>query len=202
MSNKSVDMSKVAFRSVEEVKPYPENPRVITSEAVEAVKESLERFGWQQPIVVDNDGFIVVGHTRFTAALELGLTEVPVRVMEGTAEQVNAYRIADNRTSEFARWDEKKLAIELREFDEAMLESYFPEVDLDLEIEQIQAGLAEVTQEEVDRAEEHISTVPEKSAMSRHTTDVECPACLDHFQVQTKTLPGVTEKLMGELTSD
>lgn len=202
MSNKSVDMSTVDFRSVEDVKPYPENPRIITKEAVEVVKESLERFGWHQPIVVDRDGFIVVGHTRFTAALELGLTEVPVRVMEGSAEQINAYRLADNRTSEFARWDDKKLAIELREFDEAMLESYFPEVDLDMEIEQIQAGLAEVTQAEVDQAEEHISTIPEKSAMVRHTTDVECPACLDHFQVQTKTLPGVTEKMMGELTRD
>lgn len=202
MTNKAIHLGAQEERPLETIRPYPNNPRNITDEAVSAVKESLERFGWQQPIVVDKDGVIVVGHTRYRAATELGMERVPVVVMEGSAEAVNAYRIADNRTSEFAQWDDSKLAVELREFDENLLSTYFPEVDLDLEIEQIEQGVGEVTQAEIDRAEEHLSAVAPKSEILRHTTDVECPSCSGVFQVLTKTLPGVNEKLLKELTGD
>lgn len=202
MTDKSIHLGAQEERPLEAIRPYPNNPRNITDEAVSAVKESLERFGWQQPIVVDKDGVIVVGHTRYRAATELGMERVPVVVMEGSAEAVNAYRIADNRTSEFAQWDDSKLAVELREFDENLLSTYFPEVDLDLEIEQIEQGVGEVTQAEIDRAEEHLSAVAPKAEILRHTTDVECPSCSGVFQVLTKTLPGVNEKLLKELTGD
>lgn len=201
MTDKAIRLGEQEERPIETIRPYPNNPRNITDEAVAAVKESLERFGWQQPIVVDKDGVIVVGHTRYRAATELGMGSVPVVVMEGTLDDINAYRIADNRTSEFAQWDDSKLAVELREFDETLLSSYFPEVDLDLEIEQIEEGVGEVTQAEIDQAEEHLNTVVPKAEILRHTTDVECPSCFEVFQVLTKTLPGVNEKLLKELTS-
>ena len=76
--------------------PYQRNPRR-NDASVEAVAASLKEFGWQQPIVVDESGVVVVGHTRLKAAKLLGMTEVPVHVATGlTPSQVKAYRIADN----------------------------------------------------------------------------------------------------------
>ncbi len=96
-----------------EVRPYPGNPRV-NDGAVGAVAESLREFGWRQPIVVDADGTIVAGHTRYKAALSLGMQTVPVTVASDlTPEQVQAYRLADNKVGELADWDADLLACEL-----------------------------------------------------------------------------------------
>ena len=95
------------------ITPYENNPRD-NDEAVSAVMASIREFGWQQPIVVDEDGVIVVGHTRYKAALELGLETVPVKVAHGlTEEQVRAYRLADNRTHDLSEWLDAMLSEEL-----------------------------------------------------------------------------------------
>lgn len=100
-----------------DVKPYPNNPR-INDDAVEKVANSIKEFGWQQPIVVDSDGVIIVGHTRLKAAQLLGLDEVPVTVADNlTPNQVQAYRLADNKTGELASWDWEKLNVELENID-------------------------------------------------------------------------------------
>ena len=96
-----------------DVKPYDNNPRR-NSEAVKYVAESIQQFGWKQPIVVDKDHVIIVGHTRWLAAATLGLEEVPVLIADDlTPEQVKAYRLADNKTGEIATWDFDLLALEL-----------------------------------------------------------------------------------------
>ena len=103
----------VVMRPVESVRPYPSNPRLNDS-AVDAVAKSLQEFGFRQPIVVDADGVIIAGHTRYKAALKLGLAEVPVHVAVGlTPEQTRAYRLADNRTAAIATWDDDALVAEL-----------------------------------------------------------------------------------------
>src|SRR5688500_11919304 len=99
--------------SIERVKPYDRNSR-LNDAAVDAVVASLREFGWRQPIVVDRHGVIVVGHTRYKAALKMGLTEVPVHVAaELTPAQAKAYRIADNQTASIAAWDLNLLPVEL-----------------------------------------------------------------------------------------
>jgi DNA modification methylase len=104
---------KIELRSIRSIKPYPGNPRV-NDEAVEAVARSIQEFGFRQPIVVDAQGVIIVGHTRYKAALKLGLKEVPVHVATDlTPTQVKAYRLADNATNEIAGWDYDLLPIEL-----------------------------------------------------------------------------------------
>ena len=98
-----------------QVKPYPNNPRV-NDDAVNAVAASIREFGFRQPIVVDGEGVIVVGHTRYKAALKLGLEKVPVHVAKDlTPEQIKAYRIADNKTADLAEWNYDLLPIELAE---------------------------------------------------------------------------------------
>jgi ParB-like chromosome segregation protein Spo0J len=109
---------KVELRKIEDVKPYERNPR-INDKAVDAVATSLSEFGFRQPIVVDEDGVIIAGHTRWKAAKKLGLAKVPVHVATDlTHEQVRAYRLADNRTGEIAEWDMSILPIELNELRE------------------------------------------------------------------------------------
>src|SRR5713226_3564395 len=81
----------VEMRQIASIRPYENNPR-FNDAAVDAVAASIRAFGFRQPIVVDEDGVIVVGHTRYKAALKLGLTEVPVHVAtELTAAQLKAY---------------------------------------------------------------------------------------------------------------
>lgn len=103
----------VRYVPIGDVHPYEDNPRR-NDNAVESVANSISEFGWRQPIVVDADGTIIVGHTRYKAALALGLSEVPVVVASDlTPEQCAAYRLADNRVGELATWDSALLEQEL-----------------------------------------------------------------------------------------
>ena len=104
---------KVELWPISRVKPYSNNPRH-NDAGIDAVAASIREFGFRQPIVVDEDGVIIVGHTRYKAADRLGLEKVPVHVATGlTPEQVRAYRIADNQTSTLSSWDDDKLVKEL-----------------------------------------------------------------------------------------
>ncbi|AMV35225.1 Chromosome-partitioning protein Spo0J [Pirellula sp. SH-Sr6A] len=104
---------KIEQRSIADIKPYPNNPR-INDDAVDAVAGSIKEFGFRQPIVVDEDGVIICGHTRFKAAQKLGIEKLPVHVAKDlTPEQIKAYRIADNKTAELAEWNYDLLPIEL-----------------------------------------------------------------------------------------
>jgi ParB-like chromosome segregation protein Spo0J len=97
---------KVEIWPIENLIPYARNPRHIPQSAVNKVAASIREFGFRQPIVVDQNGVIIVGHVRLLAAQQLELTKVPVHVAtELTVAQVNAYRLADNRTNEEATWD-------------------------------------------------------------------------------------------------
>lgn len=109
---------KVETVSIESLIPYANNPRN-NEEAIEKVARSIDEFGWQQPIVVDENMVVIVGHTRLLAAKSLGLNEVPIHVADKlTDEQARAYRLADNRTNEYASWDMNLVGIELRELDD------------------------------------------------------------------------------------
>ena len=101
---------------ISRIRPYPDNPRKISDEAVEKVANSIREFGFQQPLVVDSDYVIIVGHTRLKAAEKLGLRTVPAVVADNlTPEQAKAYRLADNKTGELSDWDEEKLIEELED---------------------------------------------------------------------------------------
>jgi len=104
----------ITMTPIQDIRPYPNNPRK-NDRAVETVKRSLEQYGFQQPIVVDKNGVIIVGHTRYRAAQSLNLKQVPViHARELTDQQVRAYRLMDNRSNENAQWDQSKLLEELQ----------------------------------------------------------------------------------------
>ena len=104
---------KVEMWPVGAVKPYPNNPRV-NDHAVAAVAESIRTYGFRVPLVVDEHGVLLAGHTRLKAALQLGMEQVPVHVAHGlTPEQCRAFRLADNKLGELSSWNDDLLIQEL-----------------------------------------------------------------------------------------
>jgi len=97
-----------------ELKPYFNNPRK-NDDAVLKVAESIQAFGFQNPIIIDKDMTIIAGHTRWKAALKLDLKKVPVIVSQMDDKKAKAFRLADNRLGELAFWDWEKLELELDE---------------------------------------------------------------------------------------
>lgn len=103
----------IKYVRIDEIRPYEKNPR-INDDSIPKVAESIKNFGFLQPIVVDGEGVILAGHTRYAAAKKLGLVEVPVLYAKGlTDEQAKAYRLADNKVGESSKWDEYFLHVEL-----------------------------------------------------------------------------------------
>lgn len=128
---------QIVEKKITELKEYKNNPRN-NDDAVEAVAESIEQFGFKVPIIIDREGIIVAGHTRRKAAVKLGLDTVPCIIADDlTPEQIQAFRLADNKTAELAEWDFEALEKELAEltafdvdmslfgFDEAILDEMF-----------------------------------------------------------------------------
>jgi ParB-like chromosome segregation protein Spo0J len=134
MKIKEIEISKVI--------PYARNPRN-NVDAVAGVAASLKEYGWQQPIVVDSEMVVVVGHTRLLAAQQLGFEMVPVHIASDLSpQQIKAYRLADNRVGENATWDNELLKIE---FD-------------DLESDGFDLDLTGFTADEINKKEEEYTT--------------------------------------------
>lgn len=105
----------IVMRKIKDLVPYENNPRN-NDNAVDAVAESIREFGFKNPVIIDKDGVIVAGHTRYKAAKKLGMTELPcVSADDLSEEQIRAFRIADNKTAEIADWNEDLLGKELQE---------------------------------------------------------------------------------------
>ncbi|MBE0568840.1 MAG: ParB N-terminal domain-containing protein, partial [Deltaproteobacteria bacterium] len=132
---------KVTLVDIQRVVPYARNPR--NNEAsVAKVAASLKEFGWRQPIVVDSEMVIVVGHTRYLAARQLGMEQVPVHVAEGLSPaQVKAYRIMDNRSHEDSEWDGSLLALELADLKDEDFNLELTGFDDDELAEKLAAGI-------------------------------------------------------------
>ena len=151
---------KVEYRNVADLNPYVNNPR-LNDGAVDAVAASIKEFGFKVPIVVDSDGVIVTGHTRLKAAKKLGIDMVPVIVADDlTPEQVKAFRLADNKTSELAEWDLGKLDIELGDIDNLDMSSF---------------GFAGVTGGDLDFAD--VPDLSEESYEEPEHVMLKCPSC-------------------------
>lgn len=103
----------IVMRGIDTIHPYGNNPRK-NDDAIQPVANSIKEFGFKVPIIIDSSGEIVTGHTRYKAAKLLGMTEVPCIVADDLDEkQIQAFRLADNKVGEFAKWDEDALAQEI-----------------------------------------------------------------------------------------
>ena len=126
-------MQEIVIKALDDVKPYENKPRK-NDAAVAKVAESIKLYGFKQPLVIDADGVIVVGHTRYRAAKLIGLEHVPCIISELSDQQNAEYRIVDNKTNEYAEWDWDKLKIELQGADLGAFafDWDFPEIEPEL----------------------------------------------------------------------
>lgn len=173
---------KLRTFKIRSIKPYPDNPRIITDDDVAKVQRSIEKYGYQARIIVGKDRIIIAGHTRLKALKALGWEEVEVVVVDMTAQAAREYRIIDNRSSELAIWDPTLLVPELREFrDQADLAIYFPEVDLSIDVESTDFS---IDQDDLDAAQ---AALDEHLRDNRDLTEriVKCPKCGKHLPIST-----------------
>ena len=109
---------QIIEKHITELKPYERNPR-INDNAVKYVANSIKEFGWKVPIVIDKNNVIVAGHTRYKAALELNIKDIPCVIADDlTEKQIKAFRLADNKVSDYSIWDNKLLLQELDGLDD------------------------------------------------------------------------------------
>lgn len=112
------EQMRVEPMRIDDLRPYERNAKVHTPEQVRMIANSIEEFGFNNPVLVDDDGGIIAGHGRVEAARLLGMEEVPcVRITNLTEEQKRAYILADNRLAELSGWDESMLDLELLNID-------------------------------------------------------------------------------------
>ena len=140
---------EIINKKIDELIPYENNPRK-NDDAVEYVAKSIKEFGFKVPLVIDENNIIVTGHTRLKAAKELGLVEVPCIIANDlTPEQIKAFRLVDNRVSEFSSFDYLKLEDELKE----ITENYGIEKiqNFDFNIEDISFEIPEEKEEKEER---------------------------------------------------
>ena len=115
---------EIVYKKIEDLKPYENNPR-FNDDAVEYVANSIKQFGFKVPIIIDKNGVIVAGHTRYKASLELGLKEAPCIIADDLSEdQIKAFRLADNKVSEKSMWNYDLLNDELKEILNVNMEEF------------------------------------------------------------------------------
>jgi DNA modification methylase len=118
MAEQSVGASKIDRLSVEKLIPYAKNSRTHSAEQVAQIAASIKEFGFNNPVLIDEDNGIIAGHGRVMAAQKLGLQAVPcIRLAHLSDTQRKAYVIADNRLALNAGWDDQMLTLELQELD-------------------------------------------------------------------------------------
>lgn len=157
---------QITNMKLSEIHPYEKNPR-FNDDAVDAVAKSIREFGWRSPIVVDKEHVIVCGHTRFKAAQKLGLAEVPVHIAgDLTPEQIQAYRIADNKTAEIAEWNYDLLPLEIRELQDADFDLSLLGFDTD-ELDRLLNGTDADSVVDGETEPDAVPDVPEEAASRR-----------------------------------
>lgn len=121
---------KIEKRKLSDIRPYPGNPRK-NDAAVDAVAESIRQCGYISPIIVDEEGVILAGHTRYKALKKLRRKQADVAIAEGLSEeQKRKFRLLDNKVGEIAQWDEDLLRIELGDLDFGQFDFNFPSFEL------------------------------------------------------------------------
>lgn len=169
---------------VAEIIPYGNNPRINDGRAVEAVKASIERYGYCSPIVVDSEMVIISGHTRHKALLELGAEETVVLISEMTPARAKEFRLIDNKSGEFSTWDRDALLAELRTA-EGDMTPFFGEHELKYlmgSVEKVQANLP--TQAQIDNRTEKMATHYEGlvDKIRERVVRVRCRHCQEIYQ--------------------
>lgn len=172
---------EIKYIKIDELKPYAKNPR-LNDEAVKYVKNSIKEFGFKNPILIDKDNTIIAGHTRLKAAKDLKLEKVPtIKVDDLTDEQVKAFRIADNKVSEIADWNELLLDEELKEILEIDMSDFgFTAEDILEEPEEnLYTTKVDIPQYDIQGVEYEANELVETDKADELLAEIECSGVSD-----------------------
>lgn len=169
---------KIVYKRIDEIHPYADNARV-NDAAIKALVKAIPVMGFNVPLVLDKNGVIVKGHSRFEALKQLGVELVPCIVIDGDEDAIAEERLLDNKLSELATYDEDKLKYELREMS----------IDLskfDIQLPQFGGttaqGVSDVTPQQVQRTEHQlVGGGREVSAERKSLVEIHCPNCGEDF---------------------
>ena len=166
---------QIISKNITDIHPYANNPRK-NDQAVDAVANSIREFGFKVPVVIDKNGEIIAGHTRYKAAKKLKLKEIPCIIADDlTEEQIKAFRLADNKVGELAEWDLDMLDIELDEITEIDMEQFgFYMPDMESEAEAIEDDFDATPPEEPVARFGQIYKLGRHRLMCGDSTDPEC----------------------------
>lgn len=169
---------QIVYKNISSLNIYENNPR-FNEDAVEPVANSIKQFGFKVPIIIDSSNIIVAGHTRLKAAKQLGMDKVPCIIASDlTEEQIKAFRLADNKVSEFSSWDYEKLEEELNNIvknGEIEIDSLIKlgfESDLNIDDKEVEEAL--------DDFFEDVEIEPEHNLSNKSKDDekyIICPKC-------------------------
>ena len=169
---------QIIQKKLVDIVPYANNTKKHDETQIKNVAESIKKYGWVQPIVIDNDGTIVIGHCRALAAERLGMEEVPcVVVSDLTEEEINALRIVDNKTNE-SPWDFDLLSAELPEID-------LSDFEFDFGIEDEKEESQVVEDDDLDEQDRLFKERMARGEISEE--DEEYQAFLEKFQAKKTT---------------
>lgn len=176
---------------VKDIKPYERNVRDNNQIAVDMVADSIKRYGYQNPIIVDKDLVVISGHTRLLALKQLGYKEAQVIVSNMSKDQAKAFRVIDNKTNELSNWEKDKLSLELREFvDQKYARQIFPDIQDNVKTQDIQDY--GISQEDVEETEKKLEHAFEEKSEERNGDDVfvkiPCPHCSHSFSMAKKDI--------------
>lgn len=176
-------MDKIIKVKIDKVTPYKNNPRII-DKATEAIKESIKLYGFVDPVYVDKNYVIIVGHARYQAAKELGLEEIEIIVWDIPEEKARPYRLVDNKIHEYSTWD-NNIFQELKEFKNLeMARKLFPEFSFN--VGQDQANFEPVSSDQVKTSEAK-SKVKFSEFTAHHQNQlltISCPKCAGQFNLK------------------
>jgi ParB-like chromosome segregation protein Spo0J len=170
---------KIKITPIDKLIPYHNNPR--KNQAVDKVASSINEYGFQQPIVVDKNMVLIVGHTRLLASKKLGLKKVPVAIADLSKRQAKAYRLADNRTNEDSTWEEELLKGELLDLENLISSIGFEDSELEnlLEEPKQEEEPEIVFSEEIGETNNYIVLV--------FKNDIDWLSAQTHFNLETVT---------------
>lgn len=179
---------KIQKKKLSEVKPYWRNARKNTK-TVEAVKKSIQQYGFNQPLVIDKKNVIITGHARYKALTQLGYEEVDCVVVELDEQKAKEYRIADNKTHEMTIWDNDELMVELREIDNNIdMQNFFQNINLNNWLDDsVGYNIDEITQTDYQQKEQEMEN-KFKDEVRKEKIDVTCPHCFEEFELDKKDL--------------
>lgn len=170
---------EIKMVEVEKIKPYPTNPRIHNSQQIEELSKAIQKFGFVNPIILNNNYEILAGHARFQASKKLGLKEVPCIFVDfKDAKLEKEFRIVDNKLADMASWDEELLRKELMVLDDVI---GFTQEEVQSILKFVEFAPKGV-ETYIKNKEEHIAEMAEENLALLKT--IVCPYCKRQFSLR------------------